>query len=175
MKNLITLILVSLIASFSYGQKNTVYAELFGNGIFGSINYERQITNKPIILARVGVGLWSNLGILGSSNSGYTIPMSFNYLLDLNKNNFLDFGIGPTLVRSNFVSNNGSKHVTYLFTSIGFRRYFGNNLVFGFHITPYVNNLTDNSFKLGDETIYINQEFDFNTKQWFGVRFGKRF
>jgi hypothetical protein len=161
--------------SFSYGQKNTIYAELFGNGIFGSINYERQITSKPIIFARVGVGLWSNLGILGSSNSGYTIPTSVNYLLDLSNNNFFDFGIGSTFVRSNFVSNNAPKFVAYLFTSIGYRRHFGNNLFFGFHITPYVNNLTDNSYKLGNETIFINQEFDFNTTQWFGIRFGKRF
>ena len=171
MKYSITLIFSIGILSFGFCQKNAVYAELLGNGIFGSINYERQITNEPKLSARVGIGFWYNLGILGSSNSGYTIPISLNYMLDLNKNNYLDFAIGSTFLQS----NDSSKHIVYLFTSIGFRRYFGDNLFFGFHISPYVNNITSKTTKIGGETIYINQEFDFNTRQWFGVSFGKRF
>ncbi|WP_400076812.1 hypothetical protein [Winogradskyella sp. R77965] len=173
MKYLITLIFVFGILSFGFCQKNSVYAEFLGNGIIGSINYERQLTKEPKISTRVGIGLWYNLGILGSSDAGHTIPISVHYLLDLNKNNYLDFGIGTTFVQTK--SNYSSKYISYLFTNVGFRRYFGNNWFFKVHVSPYVDNINSTTSKIGGETIYINQEFDFNTKQWFGLSFGKRF
>ncbi len=37
--------------TFSFGQstfkRNDIYLEAGGNGLFGSVNYERQLTNKP--------------------------------------------------------------------------------------------------------------------------------
>ncbi len=174
-KSLILLLIFNLMSMKGHSQNNSIYAELLGNGMFGSVNYERQLTNKPILMARVGVGFWSDLGIMGSSDSGYTIPVSLNYLLDLKKNNYLEIGIGLTLVDANFMSNNAPSNILYLFTSIGFRRNFGNNLFWSLHFSPFVNNITSNTYKSGDESIYIIDEFDFDTNIWFGISIGKRF
>lgn len=161
MKLIITIITI-LFTSITHAQKNAVYVELLGNGLFGSVNYERQITKEPKLYARIGLGFWSDFGILGSSNSGYTIPISMNYLVDLKNNNFLDLGIGATMVKSDFSSQPAPNHVFILFTNVGFMRNFGNNFFWRFHITPYFDSITE------DVTIE-------GRKQWFGFTIGKRF
>ena len=56
-----TLLIITLVFTTNiFGQtgfkKNDIYLEAGGNGLFGSVNYERQLTKSPGIGARIGVG-----------------------------------------------------------------------------------------------------------------------
>ena len=175
MKNRGILIFILLFtATIGYSQKNSIYLELFGNGVLGSVNYERQLTQEHRFFMRVGIGFYSNLGILGDSKSYYTIPLSFNYLVDIKNNNYLDLGIGATLVQSNLEGVDAPNAILYLFTNIGFRRNFGNNLFWRIHASPFVTNLTKDYYEVTGTTFVSREEFDF-PKAWFGFSFGKRF
>src|SRR5690606_34014640 len=58
-------------------KRNDIYLEAGGNGLFGSVNYERQLTKQPGLSARIGVGFYSE-------NAFYlSIPVGINYLFKL--------------------------------------------------------------------------------------------
>ncbi|RNC84090.1 MAG: hypothetical protein ED556_11550 [Winogradskyella sp.] len=178
MKNLFFISTLAFLTLGLYAQRNAVFMELGGNGLFGSINYERQLTKTPKLYARLGIGFWTDLGILGSSDTGYTVPISFHYLLNLKKDDGLDFGIGATIVESKFPSNLANSNIVYIFTSIGYRRNFWNNFFCRVHVTPYVTNVTEDYFTISSEdgVIMSVTEFDgFDTNQWFGASLGVRF
>jgi len=86
------------IVTLSFGQnnfkKNDIYLEAGGNGLFGSVNYERQLTKTPGLGARIGVGFYTE-------NAFYlTIPVGINYLFKLkNDKSFIDAGLGATWTR----------------------------------------------------------------------------
>ena len=74
-------LMFSLSFTCSYGQttfkRNDIYLEAGGNGLFASVNYERQLTKQPGIGFRLGVGFYSE-------NAFYlTIPIGINYLFKL--------------------------------------------------------------------------------------------
>ncbi len=67
MKNILTktlktaaLIVFTTSASIAVAQdtfkKNDVYIELLGNGVLGSINYDRQLSTQPGLGVRFGIG-----------------------------------------------------------------------------------------------------------------------
>ncbi len=171
MKNILFILLFT---GALYGQKNSIYLESLGNGFFGSVNYERQLTRDQKLFVRAGIGFHSNLGILGDTEVRYTIPTSVNYLLSLNNNNYLDIGVGATLIESGFESLKAPNTILYLFTSIGFRRNFGGSFFWRIHGSPYVINMTKDTYTSGGDTLYVVEEFDF-PKAWFGFSFGRRF
>ena len=70
--------------------KNTVFVEALGNGLFGSINYERQLTKEPGLSLSAGIGFYTEYDFY------LTLPFSIQYLIDLNRNNFIETGIGYT-------------------------------------------------------------------------------
>lgn len=71
-------------------KRNEIFLELMGNGLLGSINYERQFGEKP------GLGFRAGLGIYGQQ-PGFTVPVGLNYLINITKNSlFLDLGVGAT-------------------------------------------------------------------------------
>src|SRR4051794_1654862 len=74
--------------------RNTVYAELFGNAItLLSLNYERQLVDKPGFGYRIGLGYYE-----GTYKWSLTLPAGINYLVTLSKNrSFIDIGAGATL------------------------------------------------------------------------------
>ena len=39
--------------------RNTIFVEALGNGLFGSINYERQLTKEPGLSVRAGIGFYT--------------------------------------------------------------------------------------------------------------------
>lgn len=95
------LILSLITSSLSvFGQnlskKNELSLEVLGNGLLGSVNYSRQLTNKPQLEIRVGLGAY------GSDPKTYlTIPLSVNYLFDIgSKHTFLYAGIGATYTKA---------------------------------------------------------------------------
>lgn len=75
--------------------KNTVFVEALGNGMFGSLNYERQLTAAPGLSLRAGVGFYSEQAFYLS------IPVGINYLIPVNqqRNGYLDMGMGVTWAR----------------------------------------------------------------------------
>lgn len=163
----ILIFLLNLISLSAFGQtennetrkiRNAIYVEALGNGLLGSVNYERQLSRNPYFTARVGVGFYTE------GNFYLTIPISLQYLIDLKKNNFIETGVGYTWAQygaddcfrcdgSDNTDNYGN-----LFLSIGYRKHFGNKWMWKVSFSPLITN-----------------NHDANFTPWFGAGFGKRF
>jgi hypothetical protein len=110
-------------------KKNTAFFELGGNGLFGSVNYERQLTKKPGLSARMGVGFYSEYAAY------VTFPVGINYLFALKKKGaFIDAGLGVT-----WTTGNPSDNLTHFIPTIGYRKYTANNIMLRASITPVIN------------------------------------
>ncbi len=137
--------------------RNTVFIEALGNGLFGSINYERQLTKEPGLSLRAGIGFYTEYEFY------LTLPFSIQYLIDLKRNNFIEFGVGYTWADAgadDFFNNETStntNNLNNLFLSVGYKKHFGKNWMWKANFTPLITN---------------NQEA---TLPWFGVSIGKRF
>jgi hypothetical protein len=145
--------------TLSFGQttlkKNDIYIEAGGNGLFGSINYERQLTKQPGLGARIGMGFYSE-------NAFYlTIPVAINYLFQLKKKkSFIDAGMGVTWTRidGNLFGpskNSNGDHFVNFVPSIGYRRHSSHNLMWRISVTPVANK--------------------YGLVPWLGATIGKRF
>jgi hypothetical protein len=139
---LTTFLVGALLNSFAQSnfKRNDLYLEAGGNGLFGSVNYERQLTKEPGIGARIGVGFYTE-------NAFYlTIPVGINYLFALNpKNAFLDAGLGTTFawidskVFGDDKYSNG-EHFTSFIPSIGYRKHTDKNVMWRVSVSPVINN-----------------------------------
>jgi hypothetical protein len=146
-------------ATLCFGQstfkKNDIYIEAGGSGLFGSVNYERQLTKQPGLGARVGIGFYSE-------NAFYlTIPAGINYLFKLkNEKSFIDAGLGATWTRidgklfGDSKNSNGDHFVNFI-PSIGYRRHTSNNVMWRVSVTPVANK--------------------YGFMPWIGASIGKRF
>lgn len=118
-----------------------MFVELLGNGLLGSINYERQLTGKP------GLGIRAGVGVYGT-DANITIPLSVHYLIRLIKNHsFLDLGFGATYTKSDgffyaqtelpagYVSK---EEFVYLIPSAGLRAYTTKNYIWRISATPFI-------------------------------------
>ena len=159
MKQLILVIISSLFVTLSFGQpilkKNDIYLEAGGNGLFASVNYERQLTKQPGFGLRLGVGFYSE-------NAFYlTIPVGINYLFKLkNDKSFIDAGLGVTWTRNDgnlFGDSKNSKgeHFVNFVPSLGYRRHTKQNLMWRVSVTPIANK--------------------YGLVPWLGFSVGKRF
>ncbi len=157
-KQILTVLALSVTA-LSFGQtafkRNDIYLEAGGNGLFGSVNYERQLTKEPGIGARIGVGFYTE-------NAFYlTIPVGINYLFKFkNEKSFIDAGLGVTWVRVDSKLFKGSKgsngeHFVDFIPSIGYRRHTPKNVMWRVSLTPAVNK--------------------YGFVPWIGASIGKRF
>lgn len=144
MKKLLLAILLFSGVTATFAQSklpgNNIYLEAGGNGLFGSINYERRLSKEPGFAVHAGVGFYTE-------NAFYlTIPVGINYLFKLNnRNSFIDGGLGVTWASSNRNSptntlfSNG-EHFTSFIPSVGYRKQTAKNLMFRFSLTPVINN-----------------------------------
>ena len=143
MKKIFTLTL--LLVSFSCSlwaqttfKRNAVFLEAGGNGIFGSIGYERQLTKEPGLGFRFGIGFWSENGFYMS------IPVGFNYLFPLKKQgSFIEGGAGITWSRRDgrlFKTIPEDDKKTHFFPSIGYRRHTKGNTMWRINISPAIHN-----------------------------------
>lgn len=152
-------------------QKNTAFFEVGGMGGFASLNYEWQFGEQPGLSLRVGVGLTlfgfiedvpdnglPVIDIPAPETVAMTVPVSLEYLFDLDNNNYLETGVG-----SSWQYSEGSKYA--FFGNFGFRRYFGDskNWMWKVNFTPLVGVAGKNAVKDTEPTI------------WGGVSIGKRF
>ena len=163
--SIILMIFEMLLGVIAFGQennnkknlKNTVFVEALGNGLFGSINYERQLTKEPGLSLRAGIGFYTEY------NFYLTLPFSIQYLIDLNRNNFIETGIGYTWADAgaddifNNESVKNSDNLNNLFLSVGYKKHFGKDWMWKANFTPLITN---------------NKEV---TLPWIGVSIGKRF
>jgi len=144
MRKIFLTLLILLAVTLSFAQtnfkKNDIYLEAGGNGLFGSVNYERQLTKEPGLGARIGVGFYSE-------NAFYlTIPVGINYLFKLKReNSFIDAGLGVTwaiIDAKLFEESKGSNgdHFTSFVPSIGYRKHAAKNVMWRFSICPVINN-----------------------------------
>ena len=159
MKLLTLFLAISALITSSYGQttfkRNDIYLEAGGNGLFASVNYERQLTKQPGLACRLGAGFYSE-------NAFYlTIPVGINYLFKLkNDKSFIDAGLGATWTRVNGnlfgdPKNSTGGHFVNFVPSIGYRRHTNTNLMWRISITPVANK--------------------YGLVPWIGLSIGKRF
>ncbi len=136
------LVLLTTVPTFSQDfKKNEVFIELLGNGLLGSINYERQLGKKPGFGIRAGAGLYG-------TDTHMTIPVGVNYLVRLrNDYSFLDLGFGATFTKTDgfFYAitklSDGyirKKDYVYLIPSVGARAYTTKNFVARINLTPFI-------------------------------------
>ena len=163
--SIILMIFEMLLGVIAFGQennnkknlKNTGFVEALGNGLFGSINYERQLTKEPGLSLRAGIGFYTEYDFY------LTLPFSIQYLIDLNRNNFIETGIGYTWADAgaddifNNESVKNSDNLNNLFLSVGYKKHFGKDWMWKANFTPLITN---------------NKEV---TLPWIGVSIGKRF
>jgi hypothetical protein len=149
------LLLSQLLRAQNEFKRNDLYFEAGGNGLFASVNYERQLTKEPGVGIRVGVGFYTE-------NAFYlTIPVGINYLFPLkNHRSFIDAGLGVTWARIDgklFASDkysNGEHFVNFI-PSIGYRKHTTKDVMWRISITPVINK---DAFT-----------------PWLGISIGKRF
>lgn len=123
-------------------RRNTVYGEFLGNGLFASLNYERQFQNKPGLGFRAGIGYWS-----GDEVFRVSIPAGLLYLFTIKENkSFVDAGLGATWStdggikpRSYYGSADDSKHIVSFVPSVGYRRHTKGNFMWRISFTPVIN------------------------------------
>ncbi|WP_247237316.1 hypothetical protein [Telluribacter sp. SYSU D00476] len=135
--------------------RNNLYLEVGGNGLFSSVNYERQLTATPGLQVRVGVGIYIERGFY------LTVPVGINYLFPLrDKRSFIDAGLGATwaFAEGRLFTNNKALTDERIFNfvpSVGYRRHAAKNLMWKISVTPIIN---DSAFT-----------------PWAGISLGKRF
>ena len=101
-------------------QKNTFFIEGFGNAVYGSLNYDRLITQEPKYKTSARLGL---LFIPSKQFTIFAIPFEYSYLKG-SKNHYLEFSGGLSFVsftskRVHIVHvNNNSDTIRFIGTTI---------------------------------------------------------
>ncbi len=159
MKPLTLLLAILGFSFYSNGQtsfkRNDIYLEAGGNGLFSSINYERQLTKQPGLGFRLGIGFYAEKAFY------LTIPVGINYLFKLKNNkSFIDAGLGATWTRidGNLFGdskNSTGDHFVNFAPSIGYRRHTTKDVMWRISITPIANK--------------------YGLVPWLGFSIGKRF
>jgi hypothetical protein len=122
-------------------KRNDLYFELIGNGIGASLNYERQLGDKPGAGVRVGLGYFS-----GDEKFRFSFPFGIHYLFQLKKDkSFIDAGLGAT-----YSATAGMKlfeqglpdyeeHIWSFVPSVGYRHHTKANFLWRISLTPIMN------------------------------------
>lgn len=144
-------IMVCLIGATSiYSQENLMYVELAGAGPLASVNYERQLTKKPLLNLRAGLGY-----VTTWDYDGITLPTGIYILEEFKNQNFFELGVNYT-----FLFDGDKDDIKgFLLPAIGYRNYFKKNKGFL--------KITFNPVFLNDDPIEIIP--------WGGVSYGFRF
>lgn len=173
----VLLILSFAFASFAQGQddtrKNTIYAEALGNGLVGSVNYERQLTKKPGLNVRLGTGFYYAAYDDGYSSRNklvVTVPAGVNYLFRLKGDqSFVDAGLGLTWTRNSkedIYDHNRVEGFVIFIPSVGYRRHTKAGYMYRISFTPLAG---------FTRTTYDKDDYGFKPMPFVGISFGKRF
>jgi len=131
MKKLICFVFFFAAPSFIFPQTiahstNIIYAELLGNGLLSSLNYERVISNDFSVRFGVGFSFDNSESNSGGHHTTAFFPLAMaNYLIDLYGNNYLEIGGGVLVSSTNFsISTDNypqSESVVVPTTAVGYR------------------------------------------------------
>lgn len=106
LNHIVIICLVVLLQSSFFGQpiegtywRNHIYAELGGNAVLYSLNYERLLSDN--ISARIGLGLLPNITSSGDSYIG--IPLTASYLIGKSLVK-IEIGLGITYLKSDYAA-----------------------------------------------------------------------
>lgn len=117
-------------------KRNTAYFEILGNGLVLSLNYERQITNKP------GFGFHAGVALAGDKPA---FPLGVKYLFDLGKQrSFLEVGAGVTLAEldmwePNYNQPKADPYKAGFIPSVGYRYHAPRGFMLRVNYTPVFN------------------------------------
>jgi hypothetical protein len=149
MKKIVTLFIVTLMATGAYSQAKSIYAELGGPGL-ASINFDTRFSKKEDGLGgRIGIG-----GLSIDGEGAVFVPIGLNYILGKDSRNYFEMGAGVTPV---------------IGTGSGdFAETFG-HILFGYRMQPKDGGFTFRAF--------INPVFGsgFFVPYYGGVSFGYKF
>ncbi len=112
MKNLIGICIFLIAATAAYPQSmenknNIFYAELLGNGLFSSVNYERVISNNFDLRLGLGFAFDNSASNSGSHHTTSFFPLAMaNYLIDIYGNNYVEAGGGFLIASTDFNISN---------------------------------------------------------------------
>jgi hypothetical protein len=141
-------------------QGNSIYAEIGGNAMFLSVNYERVLVkdNRFYLIGRVGLGMGAYVRM--SSHDFLAIPLLLNFQYQLSNVVVLEFGVGSTL---SIVTSH--QYFNPLITGVlGIRAQSKGGFLFKAGLTPLVN--LDNTYQMwGFETFL----------PWAGISLGYSF
>jgi hypothetical protein len=150
----VSFFLLVLLQVFTFAQpiegtywRNHIYAELGGNAVVYSLNYERLLSDN--ISARIGLGLLPNISSLGDTYIG--IPLTASYIIGKSLVKF-EIGLGTTFLKSDYAGvGSRSEYRSYLLITgiLGFRLVkSGGGLTVRFIFTPfYSSQLEPSSFQ----------------------------
>ncbi len=214
MKKLITSIAICLtiLTSYSYSQqkdtirkRNTIYFEIFGQGLINSINYDRLlvVNEKSTTSITIGFSHWGYL--MSTSENKVTstgIPISFNYLYGKNNHN-LELGIGVTQMFTKIemdmtsilspltslfseeitqIKSIDQISTTYFTPKIGYRyQQLNGGFCFRATLTPLIilRQIDNASANIGNDVSNFSTSSslitDRSVKPWFGISFGYTF
>ena len=109
-------------SSVNPARRNTIYAEAFGQGFFGSLNYERLISPDSKVMSSFSAGIIFAPKSAGFGDGMYLgTPLSYNWIFG-KKNHHLELGVGFTLVATEeFSRSRFENFYTYLTPKVGYR------------------------------------------------------
>ena len=117
-------------------KRNTAYAEILGNGMMISANYEYQLGSNP------GFGLHIGIGLGGDKPA---VPLGVKYLIDLgNKKSFIETGLGVTFAErgmwdEKLQNQNTNPYQPGFIPSIGYRHNTSYGLMWKLIYSPFFN------------------------------------
>jgi len=117
-------------------KRNAFYFEMLGNGLVLSLNYERQISNKP------GLGFHGGVALAGDKPA---FPLGAKYLFDLGKQrSFLEVGAGVTFAEQDMWETNYNQSETNPYKagfipSVGYRYNAPKGFMWRINYTPVFN------------------------------------
>lgn len=167
--------------------KHTVYAELFGQGFSGSLNYDLFFNSDKKWKRSLTVGIIAVPRSFGFGDGAYFgVPVSYNWLFGA-KRNFLELGIGLTTQVGEDSSLESSQKklsnmYTYFTPKIGYRfQPYKSGLFFRATLTPHVA-LVNTNFSARNGNLMTSSSFFQNFMNlghkafpWFGVSLGYTF
>lgn len=117
-------------------KKHSIYAEVLGNGIILSANYELQLSNKP------GFGIHAGIGLAGVMPA---IPLGMTYLVKIGKQkSFIETGIGITFAEKDLWDDNKTQlpsnpYQVAFIPSLGYRHHSPYGLMWKLIYSPFFN------------------------------------
>lgn len=171
--------------------KHTVYAELFGQGFSGSLNYDLLFNSNRKWKRSFTIGLVAVPRSAGFGDGAYLgVPVSYNWLYG-KKRSFLELGIGLTTQTIDDYKFTGdaweSKSLftsiyTYATPKLGYRfQPYKSGLFFRATLTPHIA-LVNTNWNTRNGALFTSNEFFRNVVNigspvlpWFGVSVGYTF